>query len=298
MKPDSDERAVPELLLERYRLNEVSRSERAEIERRLREDAGLRARLAELERSDEALRASGFADALARRIQREADRGAAIRPKADRGPGRVGSGLGRIVTGATGSGWFEGARRWALPAAIAVTALLVAVVVGSRGVGPHTGSAPDPTTRDSADERIKGLLPSLTVFRQTSHGSETLVDGAGARRGDVVRLAYQAAGQSFGVIVSIDGRGSVTLHLPPEGREAARLRPGARVLLDQAYELDDAPRWECFYFVTAEHPFDTQAVVDAAKREAEHLSASPPAKLSLSPGLEQSTFVLDKEHRP
>jgi hypothetical protein len=100
------------------------------------------------------------------------------------------------------------------------------------------------------------------------------------------------------VIVSIDGRGAVTVHLPPTGREAARLRPGNRVLLDQAYELDDAPRWECFYFVTAQVPFDGQPVFEAAKREAALRRDSPPSKLALPRGLDQSMFVLQKEPRP
>jgi hypothetical protein len=88
------------------------------------------------------------------------------------------------------------------------------------------------------------------------------------------------------------------MHLPATGREAARLRPGDKVLLDQAYEMDDAPRWECFYFVTAQQPFDVQPVFEAAKREGDLRRAVPPAKLALTPGLEQSTFVLQKEHRP
>jgi hypothetical protein len=163
------------------------------------------------------------------------------------------------------------------------------VIIGSRTGGPR----PDPT-----GERIKGLRPSLTMFRQTPQGSEALADGVVAREGDIVRLAYQAAGRSYGVILSIDGRGSVTVHLPATGREAARLRPGDKVLLDHAYELDDAPRWECFYFVTAQEPFDAQPVIEAAKREGALRRASPPAMLALSPGLEQSMFVLQKEPRP
>jgi len=272
MKPHSGKAAIPDLLLERYRLNEVSPAERAEVERRLREDETLRQRLDEIARSDDAIRGTDFTASLARHLQgRTAFDANAGRPRA----AERGAASRRL-------------RRWALPVLVGVTATLV-VVIGSRtgGLWP-----------DSTGERIKGLRPSLTIFRQTPRGSEVLADGVAAREGDVVRLAYQAAGQSYGVIVSIDGRGGVTMHLPATGREAARLRPGDKVLLDQAYELDDAPRWECFYFVTAQKPFDVQPVVEAAKREADLRRAVPPARLALSPGLEQSTFVLQKEDRP
>jgi len=272
MKSDSGKAAIPDLLLERYRLNEVSPAERTEIEHRLRDDETLRRRLDEIERSDEAIRAMDFTASLAAQLQGRA----ALNAAHDRPHPGANSGAARRVL------------RWALPLAVGVTAMVV-VVIGSR-----TGSL----RPGSTGERIKGLRPSLSVFRQTPQGSEALTDGVAARPGDVVRVAYQAAGQSYGVIVSIDGRGGVTMHLPATGREAARLRSGDRVLLDQAYKLDDAPRWECFYFVTAREPFDMQPVVEAAKREAALHRTSPPATLPLSRGLGQSTFVLRKEHRP
>jgi hypothetical protein len=271
MKSDSDKAAIPDLLLERYRLNEVSPAERAAVERRLREDGTLRQRLAEIERSDEAIRETGFTASLARHLQGRAAR--------DAGTARPQGAQKNLAA--------TRLRRWTVPVAVGITVMLL-VVIGSRTGGLRP---------DSTGERIKGLRPSLTMFRQTPQGSEALADGVAAREGDIVRLAYQAAGRSFGFILSIDGRGGVTMHLPATGREAARLRPGDKVLLDQAYELDDAPRWECFYLVTAQEPFDVQPVVEAAKREGALRSAMPPAKLALSPGLEQSTFVLQKEDR-
>ena len=272
MKPDSGKAVIPDLLLERYRLDEVSPAERAEIACRLRDDETLRRRLDAIERSDEAIRATDFTASLTTQLLG--------RPAPDAGPGRP-------RTAATSAASTR-VLRWALPLAVGVTVMIV-VAIGSRTGG--LGS-------DSTGDTIKGLHPSLTMFRQTPQGSEALADCVAARQGDVVRLAYQAAGQSYGVIVSIDGRGGVTMHLPPTGGEAARLRPGDKVLLDQAYELDDAPRWECFYFVTAPQPFDTQRVIEAAKREAALHRPSPPATLALPRGLEQSTFVLHKKDRP
>ncbi len=271
MKPESHAAGIPDLLLERYRLDELSPAERAQVERGLRDDETLRRRLDAIERSDKEFCESGFPARLAKQVQSRTASGGRTAPARDasRGPG------GRVAS-------------WALPVAVGVSAVLL-VLIGSSIDGPGG---------DSAGDRIKGLRPALTVFRQTPAGSETLADGAAAREGDVVRVAYQAAGRSYGAILSIDGRGEVTVHLPATGDRAVRLRPGDRVLLDHAYELDAAPRWECFYFVTAQAPFEMAPIVEAARRAAASTHASPPPALALPRGLEQSTFSLQKEHKP
>jgi hypothetical protein len=111
-------------------------------------------------------------------------------------------------------------------------------------------------------------------------------------------VGYHAAGHAYGVIVSIDGRRLVTLHLPRDGERAVPLGREATVLLDHAYELDDAPRWERFYFVTGNEPFLVSAVVIAAERAALVSRDDTPATLSLPAGLTQSVFSLQKESQP
>ena len=124
------------------------------------------------------------------------------------------------------------------------------------------------TTTAPSGDRIKGLRPSLAVYRRTANGSETLADRTVARPGDVLRVGYHAAGRPYGVIFSMDGRGTVTMHLPAAGDHAVPLAREATTLLDQAYELDDAPLWERFYFVTGDSAFAAAPVVDAARRAA------------------------------
>jgi hypothetical protein len=169
------------------------------------------------------------------------------------------------------------AARWLVPAAIVVAAVAVVVV-----------SLPSP-------DRVKGLKPSLTLFRKTAVGTETLEPGSALRAGDVVRVAYQGAARPYGVILSIDGRGGVTLHLPTSGRSAARLQPGDRVLLEQAYELDDAPRWESFYLVTGKAPFEVAPILDAARRAAAAAGGAGPPALAIGPGLEQVSLLFVKK---
>ena len=184
-------------------------------------------------------------------------------------------------------------RWWPLPIALAASAAVLSVL-GPALRGTPVAS-PEPPAAESTD-RVKGMRPSLAVFRKTDDHSETLADGDLARPGDLIRLGYRAAGRRFGVILSLDGRGNVTLHLPRQGRRAAALQGAEVVLLDHAFELDDAPGWERFFFVTSETPFDLDAVVDGARHAP--VGAVPPAALALPAPLEQSAFSLEKEARP
>ena len=95
------------------------------------------------------------------------------------------------------------------------------------------------------------------------------------------------------MIVSVDGRGVVTQHLPRDGAQAARLSAESQALLDVAYELDDAPRWERFYFVAGSAPFDTAPVIEAARTAASGVAGPPPA-LPLRMAVRQSSVLLIK----
>ena len=248
---------VPDVLLERYRLGELPQDEADRIAQLAREDPALGERLDALDRSDEALRASGAIDAIASRVRNHVDAHSHA-PAAGRGV----------------------ASYWIVPAIAAAT---IAIVVFAR-------TPPAPSAGEGGD-RIKGARPALALYRRTAAGSETLADGAVARQGDLVRVGYRGAGHAYGVIFSIDGRQTVTMHFPPDGERAAPLARDATVLLDRAYELDDAPLWERFYFVAGDAPFDVAPIVAAARR-------APSAALPLPRGLDQATFSLQKEARP
>ena len=173
----------------------------------------------------------------------------------------------------------------ATAAALGFAALLLVVAL------PRMPQQPSDT------ERVKGTIggrPSLALYRRTDTGSERLADGAVARPGDLLRVGYASAGRPYGLILSIDGRGAVTLHLPPSGDRAVPLTPGKMVLLDAAYELDEAPQVERFYFVTGKEPFAAEPVVSAARRAAH---GTVPEALPLPAGLEQVTFAIQKEAR-
>ena len=255
---------VPDVLLEQYRLGELPRDEAARLERLLHSDETLRQRLRALEESDEAIAGRYPSEWLAKRVRERLT-------AETRTPPAV----------------FSRPARWALASALAGIAVVIALAV-PRSVNES----------DAGGDRIKGLQPTLTVYRRTARGSETLADGAAARAGDLLRVGYVSAGRGYGVILSIDGRGIVTLHLPPDGTHAATLTHGGTILLDAAYELDDAPAWERFYFVTGDRPFEVAPVMDAARRAAVGDLRAPPPSLPIPGDLQQTTFSIQKEVRP
>ena len=255
---------VPDLMLERSRLGELPARSRI-ARRRLDAEPELRARLAALERSDGELRRrldSAPRDARARAAGRAA-RGSSApadgRPVASlagaRRPGRRGDRCGRVVL----RPMHRPLASTCLPAPRRANAIRTAIPPAAPALppppAPSTGRACRSASAGRARRTHQGPAAGLSLFRKTANGSETLADGDVAREGDVIRIGYHAVGRRYGVIVSLDGRGGVTRHLPERGATAAPLAPSEVVLLAHAYELDDAPAWERFFFVTADAPF-------------------------------------------
>jgi anti-sigma factor RsiW len=261
MTRPNDAAPVPDLFLERYLLGELPEDERGRIERLLELEPELRGRLEALKLSEAETTRRYPAPEMADRV---------------RGRLRVMAAERSNVSGRRSWWWF-------VPGVAAAT---LALAVGLSVIHP-------PGLSDEV--RLKGAQPALVVFRKTPSGSERLEPGSPARPGDLIRVGYRAAGQSFGVIVSTDGRGRVTQHLPRSGERAARLEAGGTVLLDFSYELDDAPRWERFYLVTGDEPFGLEMVRRSAERVATAGSETAPPALDLPDGLDQSIFSLTKE---
>ncbi|WP_426751609.1 ActD protein [Myxococcus sp. Y35] len=141
--------------------------------------------------------------------------------------------------------------------------------------------------------RIKGT-PRLRVHRQVAGEPELLADHAPARRGDVLQLSYVSAGSRHGVVVSVDGRGTVTLHHPTTVTGSTELATGEAVSLAHAYELDDAPDFERFLFVTSDAPLEVGAVLEAARVLARQPSDARTRALPLPDTLGQTSFTLEK----
>lgn len=97
-----------------------------------------------------------------------------------------------------------------------------------------------------------------------TRGSDVLRDGDTVAAGDVVAIAVAPAGARHAVLVSVDGRGLVTLHLP-SSPSASTEAPRASFSVG-GFALDDAPGFERFVLLTSDAPIDVAAVMAAAAR--------------------------------
>ncbi len=228
---ERNERPVSDYQLERYLLREGSAAELAGLDQRVADDPVLARRLEDLRRSNEELHRRYPAGWMGRRIE------------------------GRLQRGRSGTarrGW-SGYRPWAVPASALVLAVVaVPALLDEDRTG--TGGGAETALRVKGD----GEGPRLMIFRKLAGGHERLEDGAPARSGDLVQIAYRSDGLAFGAVLSVDGRGAVTRHLPVSGEEAVPLAPADT--LDFAYELDDAPLWERFFLVASDRPFGLAAL--------------------------------------
>jgi hypothetical protein len=186
-------------------------------------------------------------------------------------------------------GWF-----FALPLVLAGA---VAVGLVAR---PATHGAAPRSEGDVVFENttIKGAT-ALHVYRRVADRNERLHDGSPAARGDLLQLAYVAADESkasdYGAVLSIDGGGHVTVHLPEgDAATSARLSAKGEVRLPSAYELDDAPAFERFILVTSPAPFSMATVVEAARAVAAHPADARAQKLVLPASMNQLSLALDK----
>ncbi|MEM7153128.1 MAG: ActD-like protein [Myxococcota bacterium] len=154
----------------------------------------------------------------------------------------------------------------------------------------------DPRDEDRTDPvRIKGLAPHLVIHRQRDGTIEELSEGAVAHAGDLVQISYVAAGNQHGVVLSIDGRGEVTLHHPSGPQASTRLVRTGLHALDHAYELDDAQSYERFVFITSGHdPIDVPAALDAAQRVTTRGPDARHSPLPLPRRWQQRSVTLEK----
>ena len=137
----------------------------------------------------------------------------------------------------------------------------------------------------------------LLVYRKIDDSVEMLADAQAASEGDLLQLAYVAGGAGHGVILSIDGRGMISLHFPSERDGSTHLEQNRKILLPHAIELDDAPDFERFFLISSQGPINVPQILEIAGNLADggDLSHSP---LDLPKGVNQfSCLILKGEVR-
>jgi hypothetical protein len=177
-------------------------------------------------------------------------------------------------------------------APVLVVGAAVALALARPGSGPVGVRLPD-----GSDETIliKGQSRLLAYVRGPRPAR--LTPASRVRPHDVLQLAYIAGDARYGLILSIDGRGAVTQHLPESTSVvAAALSAAGEVRLPRSYELDDAPGFERFFLVTSPTSFSAAEVLDAARALARTPEEARRNPLPVAPALRQESLLLEKVH--
>lgn len=270
---------ISDLTLEQYALGELSPEKESRVRNALETDEALRSRLEALRESDRQILAAHPVGEMAAAIRAKLHAGHRLSHRAARE--RTGDGVRRFPPLAL-----------ALPMA-AMVLLFLSFFAARERIIPQLSSSMGEVTR------LKGVKPHLTVYRKADNGAEELAAGQAARQRDVLQISYTAADARYGVILSVDGRGTLTWHLPMRPAGAAASAPAlnrqGEVVLPSAYELDDAPSFERFILVYSDAAFDVRVVEQAARVLLSRPRAADSAALALPAGLRQHSVVLKKQ---
>jgi hypothetical protein len=286
---------VPDIILERYRLGELPPGEMAALRARAATEGGLRARLDALERSDSAILESLPAAAMAQAIDSRAGR-----ERAAKRAGALAAGRGTLAAKAGSAParpiparpWF---RRpvFAAPAGLALACSLLLIL----RMPPDPGNLAVTEDPEAYAVRLKGSDAGLAIFRKSRGAAELLPPHSLARSGDTLQVFYHSRGTAYGLVFSVDGSGSLTLHLPETGSTASALQAGDLLPLPHAYRLDRAPGLERFFLITASEPFPIGALLDRARASFAVHHAVPDSLEGLEAGFRQYPYTLRKPGR-
>lgn len=235
---------VPDLVLEKFVLEELSSERMSEIEALAAAEPEIAARIAEIRRSNEEILGQYPVDKVALDIRAQA--GAAPPAANNR------------------RAWTAGI------VGIAMAALALFFVMPNTG---DVGLGPDGVELT----RTKGVLaPELVVLRKGEDGTGRLGPSDTVADGDRIQVGYLAGGARHGVIGVMDGTGAVAI-LHPRDRDD-RLEGGGEIMLPQAMELDGPGGFLRVVLVADDVPVDIDAVRSALEGAADE---ADPARAEL-----------------
>jgi len=262
---------IPDLFIEKLLLDELPR----DMKERLLRDPSVRRRLDELKAENRKILEEYPPEQMAK----------AIRNREDRGPRSRQTGSVRAVRIRPRASQL---RRLVPAASFALLVLVGGLLLITRGPAFF---APQ---NQAQEIRLKGGAAHLNVYMKTDAGARLLEEGDPVTEGAILQVGYVPGDYQYGVIVSIDGRGAVTLHSPLSAATGQSLEGEGEVLLPFAYTLDDAPAFERFFFVVSERSFSVETVLEAAERLSAKHEEAKAQDLDLPRKLEQSSILLLK----
>ncbi|MBK9578489.1 MAG: hypothetical protein IPO40_15540 [Fibrobacteres bacterium] len=106
------------------------------------------------------------------------------------------------------------------------------------------------------DILLKGKSRRLALHRIAKANAEALrlSNGDSASAGDLLQVGTLAGPKRFVAILSLDGNGQITRHLPESGDSSVLV--SSKLQAPHSYQLDDAPKFERFVLIESRAPFD------------------------------------------
>lgn len=145
--------------------------------------------------------------------------------------------------------------------AVVSVALFSQREIASQDIGGQLasdGSAESAMAVAMADEdngtRIKGMDARMEVWKKTGDSAVQMQNLDAASEGDEIQLRYSVPEKCYGLLFSMDGNGTITMHMGDNNR-AIVLEPGKMTTLPFAYKLDNAPKFEKFFLLTSKAGF-------------------------------------------
>ena len=145
--------------------------------------------------------------------------------------------------------------------AVVSVALFSQREIASQDIGGQLasdGSAESAMAVAMADEdngtRIKGMDARMEVWKKTGDSAVQMQNLDAASEGDEIQLRYSVPEKCYGLLFSMDGNGTITMHMGDNNR-AIVLEPGKMTTLPFAYKLDNAPKFEKFFLLTSKADF-------------------------------------------
>lgn len=265
---------VPDLLLEKLIAGELDAYRKSSVLERLEDETGGMERLESIRESNRELLETYPARQMAANILERAEAG----------------NIKKSQLPSFKIARFKSILALGIPAALAMALFfIVGPATQIQNVNNHLSQNSQLSGQTGDGIRLKGE-PMLRLYKKTDRDPSLLENRAIVSAGDQLQIKYVPHGALYGIIFSVDGNGVITLHFPSSNGGTTRLE-NHPAMLDFAYTLDDAPKFERFYFVTSEKPVNVASVLKQAKKVTEKKS-----ELSLPADLNIKEFTLVKDN--
>jgi hypothetical protein len=182
--------------------------------------------------------------------------------------------------------------------AIAMVIILILLPLHKKDIHFSTIESLADNTRIKGKQTIDMSKSQLLIHRKCKDRIELLKNGAQGKAGDLLQLAYVAAKELYGVILSIDGNGNVTLHFPDETNKSTSLKQNKKVLLPNAIELDNAPAFERFFFITSGSQINVDFILKKAEKLARYPEKIKRDNIDLPKSINQYSITILKSEQP